>query len=408
MPILTACGKDNVYELGPYSITKDEYAYLMSDYKRKIMESLGLDETYLDYQVNESGVTYNQFIETAYRQEFEQSVYTLLYAQALFDEYDLKLTSEEKKAVKNSANIIITNVAGGRKSAFNNLVKDYGYDSDTLYSVYEKRAKESKVVNYLYGDNFSNITDVQRESYYQNNYVHFQAIIVNTLYYKNSSGAYINYSEDEKKTREALRDELTEFLCHKNYTYNYTVLPMYIGKAVVTTNANGDLVPNVTYDELWANTEINDDTLYPDGYYMVKPNQLQSLNKSPLTQAMLTPVGETTLITAKRTFTGSGTITDVSGSTEVKDGDYFEYGTAYINRRELNAGAWRNSENKDFFGDDFTTRTAQYSIFQTLNAYASSSPYTLMAKDELIAKYSLSTIYPNYVDYEYFHPTSEE
>ena len=43
LPILTSCGNENIYELGPYSINKEEYAYLLSSYKRTAIDELGID-----------------------------------------------------------------------------------------------------------------------------------------------------------------------------------------------------------------------------------------------------------------------------------------------------------------------------------------------------------------------------
>ena len=394
LPLLSACGEKNVYELGPYSIRKDEYAYLLSVYKRDVLEGLGLDETYLSYSYDSSH-TYGEYIEKAYREEFEQSVYTLLYALALFDEYGLSLTSEEKEAVKTSATSVILYYGNGSVSTFNSLASAYGFSKNTIYDIYEKQAKETKLINYLYGSGFSKLTDEQKENYYSQNYIHFQIIVVNTLYQKNDNGTFTNLTEEEMKAKKQLEDELVEFLCRNNLEYDYKVLPAILGKSDLT---------GVTYEEIWANKTINDDSLYPLGYYMKKPSVTQMMTVNTLSQAMLTSIGDVSAIAAKRFFDGKGTISTENGTEEIKEGDYFEYGTAFIKRLDIDEGAWKKTENKDFFDEkQFLSGAAQVDMFNTFQSFEQTMPYTLVVNEEYKSKYSFILTPANYLDYDYLH-----
>lgn len=394
LPLLAACGKKYVYELGPYSIRKDEYAYLLSTYKRDVLEGLGLDESYLNYPYDSSH-TYGEYIETAYREEFEQSVYTLLYSLALFDEYDLSLTDEEKKSVKTSASTIIMYYGNNSVSKFNSVAKEFGFSDDTIFDIYEKQAKETKLINYLFGKDFSKLTESQKEKNYQDNYIHFQIIVVNTLYQKNSDGTFSNLTEEEVKAKKQLENELIELLCRDNYEYNYKVLPALLGKSDMST---------VTYEEIWACKAINDDMLYPMGYYMKKPTASQMMNVTTLSQAMLTEIGDISAIAAKRFFEGSGTITTENGKETIKEGDYFEYGTAFIKRLEIDEGAWKKEENKDFFEDSqFLSGVAERVMFETYQSFEESMPYTLVTNTEYRDEYSFINVPANYLDYDYLH-----
>lgn len=397
LPVLSACGNATVYELGPYTIDEEEYAYLMCTHKRQILETIGLDEAYINYQVSEdSSTTYGEYIENMYREQFEQSVYSLLYAQALFDEYGLSLTDEEMASVTAVADAMIYNY-GGNNSGFDRAVEDYGFTHGTLYSIYEKQAKESKVVSYIFGDNYGKLTDKQKEYYYSENYIHFQTIVVNCLYQKNADGSFSNISDEERATKLKLVDELSKFLCLEDMSYNYEILPKIL---------KVDDMSKVTYEDIYNNTYINDDLTYPGGMYMVKPNAYQSLTKNTLTQAMLTLEGDVSAIEAKRYFDGEGTITLNGATEEIKKGDYFEYGTAFIKRLSVDEGAWKREENKDFFGDSsFISGVARTILFDTYASYEQKCPFTCLVNNSVLEEYSLATMPANRLDYDYFHPT---
>ncbi len=400
LPILTSCGKDNVYELGPYSISEEEYAYLLCSYKRTILEDLGIDESYLSYPISaKDSTTYGEYIERMYREQFEQSVYTLLFSLALFDEYNLELSKEKKDSIKAAANSVIFYYGNGSVSKFNSLAKEYGFSDDSLRSIYEKQAMESMVVSHIFGEKYSNLTDINKDDYYEESYIRFQVIVVNTLYHQDSDGDYSNLSPEETATMKSLEDEMIELLVRENLNYNYKILPVLLGKTDMST---------VTYEELWANPKINDDSLYPNGYYMVKPNTLQMSTPTTLSQAMLTQVGDVSSIAAKRYFDGSGTITTEKGDETINAGDYFEYGTAFIKRLPLDDGAWKSEANKDFFGDSFISGAAQLNLFKTLQSFEKTSPYTMVVESSLKEDYSLATIPANYLDYDYLHGTEEQ
>ncbi len=399
MPVLTACGEENVYELGPYSVTEEEYAYLLCSYKRTILDELGLDESYLGYPVDTtSGTTYGEYIEQAYREEFEQSVYTLLFSLALFDEYGLELSNEQKKSIERSASSVIFYYGDGSVGTFNELAKAYGFTNDTLYDIYEKQAKESMVISHIFGDNYSNVTDANKEDFYQENYLHFQVLVVNTLYQKNSDGSFSNLTEGQRKTMQDLENEIIELLIRNNLDYDYKVLPAILEKDDMST---------VTYEELWANPQINDDSLYPSGYYMPKPTPAQMLTVNTLSQAMLTKEGDVSPTKAKRYFDGNGSISTENGTETINKGDYFEYGTAFIKRLPIDDEAWKKEENKDFFENSFTAECAQNLLFKTLQKYEQTCPYTLVVESDIKEEYTFTSIPANYLDYDFIHGTEK-
>ena len=137
---------------------------------------------------------------------------------------------------------------------------------------------------------------------------------------------------------------------------------------------------------------------------MTQPTLLQMMNKTPttITIATITKEGDVSVLAARRFFDGSGTIDGEDGKTTINKGDYFEYGAAFIKRLPIDDGAWKKEENKDFF-TDFLPKAAQHTIVKAFQAYEKSCPYTLMVQKEIKAEYSLATVYPNYIDYDFLY-----
>ena len=408
--ILFACGTANVYELGPYSITEDEYAYLLSSYKRTIIDGLGISEDYLDYPIDSSSsTTYGEYIEKMYREEFEQSVYTLLFSLALFDEYGLEFTEEDEEAIEKAAKSVIVYYGDGSPARFDELARPCGFTNETIYSIYEKREKEKAVIHHVLGVNYSNLTETQKDNHYKDNYIHFQVLVVNTLYTQNADGTFSNLSESERATMIELEKELTNLLCHEKTDADYKILSALLKKDIIIENEKGEKVINVTFEELWANERINDDSVYPNGYYMTKPSIYQMSYSNTLSQAMLTKEGDVSVSVAKRFFDGSGSITTENGEETIKKGDYFEYGSAFVKRLPMQDMAWKDPVNKDFFTDDsFLTGAAQSALFDTLQKYEKTCGYTLVSDTALLEEYSFSSVTANYVDYDYLNPSDEE
>ena len=402
LPGLVSCTVGTVYEFGPYLINEEEYAYLMSFYKRQILDNLGLEEEALGYYVSETDqTTYGETLEQMYREQFEQSVFSLIYSQALFDEYGLTLSEDDQKKIRNiAASVLYTYVPNGSVSTFDNLVKDYGFSYESLCSVYEKQAKESAVISHLLGDNYSKVTDKQKDEYYKENYLHFQVIVVNTVYEKKGDN-FVNLIEEERATKLKIVEELKLFLCSNNpLEHNYEVLPRLLGV---------DDMSKVTYEDIWKDSYINDDQTYEGGMYMTKPSLYQSTTVTTVTQAFYTEEGKVSTLPAKRYFEGEGTITLGDSEETVKEGDYFEYGTVFVKRLPLEDRAWTEQANEVFFTDSgFTGGAARRVLFNTFNDYENTTARALMQNQELVAEYSLATIPANRLDYDFFNPSEEK
>ena len=250
--------------------------------------------------------------------------------------------------------------------------------------------KESMVLNHLYGKDRDKLTEDEIENYYQDSYMHFQVLIINTLYKKhtdsNGKVTYINLTEDERKYYKQLESELTALLVDEDLSYNYIIL-------------KNDL--NLTFDELYE--KYSDDQFFPQGYYMKKPTSYQFANSDTLATAYLLKEGDCGVIDAKKYFDGDTTIKTENGEEEIKAGDYFTYGSAFIKKLSLDEKAYDREENNEFFPkDSFLKLVSQYTYYKRLSDYEIEkgvSVYYSSGKDG----YSFASVKANELDYYLFY-----
>lgn len=393
VPVLVSCNSnDNVYELGAYSIKRDEYEYLMGMQKKLTLENLGATEDQLSSEVMDD-VSLGDYMDVLYREEFDQSVLTLLFSQVLFDELGLTLSQERIDYANSIVQMLIDRLGGGMEKAFNKWLSNNGYNfsADTLRRVYIMQYKEAMVLNHLYGENRDKLDALDKEDYCQNTYMHFQVIIINTLYKKhtdsNGKTTYINLSEDERKYYKQLEKELTALLVDEDEGYNYIIL-------------KDD--KNLSYDELYK--KYSDDQFFPQGYYMKKPTSYQFASSDTLATALMLSEGECGVIDAKRYFDGDGTIKTENGEEEIKAGDYFTYGSAFIKKLPMESNAYEKEENKEFFpSETFLSSVAQYTYYKRLSAYETENNTTVNVNTDSKNGFTYFNVKANELDYYLFY-----
>ena len=393
--MLTACKNGRVmYELGDYKITEKEYNYLMGMFKKKVLVTF--DSSLTDESLNTelaSGVTLGTYLEARYREGFEQSIMSLLYAQSLFDELGLSLTDEELNHINATATAIVAYYGNYSLKEFNKTAKQYGFDDEAMRSVYEMQYKENKLREHLLGKNGSNIKESDRESYYRYAYLRYQTLIVNTLYklHTDSSGdvKFLLLDEYEKAEKERLVLELRELLVNKNMDFDYILLKED---------------KNLSYMELWE--KYSDDKFYPSGLYeTANPDPEQLNNSNVLSAAYQSKPGEVKVVTAKRYFEGDSSLED--NEVTIKPGDYFEYGSIFVQRLELDNGAYDRRESEIFFGESFETGVENYTFFNHIRKHQESLPYEVKVSSK-IADYTFASVKANELDYYYLSGSYEE
>ena len=157
-----------------------------------------------------------------------------------------------------------------------------------------------------------------------------------------------------------------------------------------------------TYNLLFE--KYSDDTLYPQGYYMIAPTSAnQIITSNALSAAFLLKEGDCAVVTAKRYFEKGGTI-EISGKTEtINAGDYFEYGEAFVRKLPLDDGAYSKEENKDFFNEDEFNAMAMKNAFYTLLQNYEKECFYELRESSLKDSYSITSAIANDLDYNFLY-----
>ena len=394
IPSLSACRAERaMYELGDYKITEKEYNYLMGMFKKKVLVTFdsSLTDDSLSLELS-SGVTLGDYLEARYREGFEQSLMSLLYAQSLFDELGLELTDEEISYINATATAVVAYYGNYSVKQFNKLAKQYGFDDEAMRNVYEMQYKENKVREHILGKNDSKIQESDRDSYYRYAYLRYQTLIINTVYklHTDSSGEvkFVLLDEYEKEERERLVLELRELLVNKNMDFDYILLKED---------------KNLSYMELWE--KYSDDKFYPSGLYETSNPDAEQLNNSNvLSAAYQSKAGEVKVVTAKRYFEGDSSLENEDVT--IKPGDYFEYGSIFVMRLDLDDGAYNRRESEIFFGESFEAGVSNYTFYQALSKHQESLPYEVDISTKVL-NYTFASVKANELDYYYFASSEE-
>ncbi len=392
IPCLYSCnGNQDVYRLGGYSIKQDEYYYLLGMQKMQALKSLGYSEEDIDLEIQE-GYTLGDYIDALYSSQFEQSVLTLLFSCALFDEYKLTISEEKRNTSNEIINTLLTYYGGYSEKFLDKRLNSLGYkfSTDTLRRVYEMQMKQGAVIEHLYGSDYEKLTNTELESFCNDYYMHFQVIVINTLYksHTDSNGktTYVNLTEEEINVQKRIVTELTELLVNDNKSFNYIIID-----------------PTLSYEELWE--KYSDDTLYPQGYFMKKPVSQQLASSQTLATALALKTGDCGVVPAKRYFDGNGSITTEDGKEEINAGDYFEYGSAFIKKLDMEKDAYSKEENKDFFFPEDSTafyqQACQSAFYLKLKEYEQENS-TVVEVSHKKDQYTISGTKANELDYYYF------
>ena len=392
VPCLFSCGNNqDIYRLGGYTIKADEYHYLLGMQKMQALKSLGYSEKDIDTEIQE-GYTLGDYIDALYSAQFEQSVLTLLFSVALFDEYKLTISEDKRQTSNEIINTLLTYYGGYSEKFLDKRLGQLGYSftTDTLRRVYEMQMKQGAVVEHLYGGNYEKLTEDAKKDYCNDYYMHFQVIVINTLYksHTDSSGktTYTNLTPEEINSQKRIVTELTELLVNKNKDFNYLIID-----------------PTLSYEELWG--KYSDDTLYPQGYFMKKPVSQKLATSQTLATALALKTGDCGVVPAKRYFDGNGSISTENGEEQINKGDYFEYGSAFIKKLEMEEDAYTKEENKDFFfpedSDSFLQQSCQSAFYKELQKYEKENSIVVEVSNNK-DQYTISDSKANELDYYYF------
>ena len=362
-----SCGNSKCIQLGPYAIREKEYVYMMGIYKKKLLVSMGIDESMLSYKVEAgSSTTIGEYLDQRYMEEFLLTVNVLLYSQMLFDDYGLTMPDETLKSIDMMIDGISNYYYMKTGYHLNDLAKDYGFSQKAMKNVYIMQEKQRMVLEHLYGSDYSNVSDEDKKAYYEENIFHFQVIIINNAYKKvtkNGEDSYVALTDVEKAEKNKIIDELKALLIDgKEPYYGGVEAPEGFYKYEI-------IDPTLSYEELWA--KYSEDTLYPGGYYMPNPTNYQLLNTNTYTTAALLKEGDYGMSDAR-----IGVSAQDAASVGLS-GDNPVCGKAFIKKLPLGEKPYDNEKNKDFFGDaaSFNQEVAIYVFGKLLGEYQQSNIY---------------------------------
>ncbi len=337
--------------LGEHKVTEAKYSYWASQAKGNYMysyEDVQNTDEYWQSEIQE-GVTVAQYLDDLTL----SSVKTTLVACKLFDEYGLSFTSDEEKSVKDLINDLVIERAEGSKNMMNTMLGEYGINTKILEEIYLDEAKVSKVNDHLYGEGGEKaLTDEDYESFYNENYVHFQMIYINNAY---------EYVTDEEGNRTT--DESGYYMTEDMDPETKAEKDAAIASIQERLAAGEDF--NTLYEEY---SELK---AYENGYYFSAADSYTDMLYYRL-------VAECETL-------------EVGGYATVES----DTGTCIIQKLELDEDGWSDNANKDFFGEgaaDFKELVQQTSFQKLLESYFDDINVT----EDIIKKYSVATVTPAY------------
>lgn len=160
-----------------YTVTASEMNFLMVFTKQNLFIGWGLYSAY-DTASAVWGSTYGsteQTYDKYYTAYVQSQLKSILVEKYLFDKYDLTLNKETLDGYKKEIATAKANQGGA-----GSYKQYYGYTTTEYYNYQVAVEKSKAIIEYLYGENgIDPVTDTEKETYYTENYVGYQYIMLN-------------------------------------------------------------------------------------------------------------------------------------------------------------------------------------------------------------------------------------
>ena len=332
------------------NITANMYNFWASTSKANFMNMYSdVEDTETFWQSEYSeGLTYADYLDA----QTLEDVKTTAVCMMLYNEYRLALPDSAKQMIEDEINDYITEYAGGNKSTLNSALSKYGANIDILRAIKTANAKRTLVFSYLYGEKGLNaLTDSDFEQYYLNNYYRCQIIYINNKfeYVLDENGNHTTNTDGTPVTRALSEEKLAE----KNAKI----------KAV-----NDGIAAGRDFDELYKEYAEGKDSIgvYTNGFYLTMGENYGE----PVFYKLIADINEI----------------EVGNTTCVE----YDKGTYIIKRLELDAGAWQQTVNADFFAS-FETLATNDAFRQFTREYFDK----LTIEHTIISNYSIAKVNAN-------------
>lgn len=338
-----------VMTYGETVITEAMYTYYVSTYKGRYIQAY--DDIRDSDEFWEKGVG-GRSGEEILQDLIYGNVAQNLVAAEEFRRAGLKLTAAQEKAVDESIQSMVDELASGSRKTLNGYLAEYGINIDMLRDILLMEKKAYAYYEHLYGEGGSEaVSDSDRDAYYKANFVHFQQIFINDVvaYETDDEGRFIQDENGQYKTREFTEAEKDELEAR--------ILAVKAG-----------LESGEDFDEL--RKKYSDVKDYEDGYYFSAATSTNYIT-SVVSAAFALEEGEWAFVEAAR-----------------------DRGAFFIKRLPLGEGAYKDEKYADFFdGLDGDLTGERYS--EKLE-----SLYGDIVKDDAyLGKVSVKDAVPNYYFY---------
>ncbi len=343
LPLAGCTAYPTALSFGETEFSTNMYRFWLSSYKGQFLR------TYADMKDTDafydSILTDNTTAEAFLNGVVLENVTRNLICAELFRQYGLTLPEETTDAIDAYIEELTKEYAGGSRRSLNSLLAEYGANGEILRDVFIVEEKVTALFQYLYGEGGPQaLTEADLAAYYQKEYVRIRHIYVNESYVYElaEDGSFLVDSSGNIVTRALTAEELAE-------------------KEKKIAAIDEALANRTAFDTVYK--EYSEDQLYENGYYLTRETDF---------------IDE--VVTAAFTL-AEGSHTKVES----------EFGTHYLYRLSLDAGAYTNEKNADFFSD-FADAAAEANFLDLLDTYMDQ----ISVVDEELAPYSIRNVPANY------------
>ncbi|MBO5758344.1 MAG: hypothetical protein J6S28_11675 [Clostridia bacterium] len=202
LPLLAGCSGKNgktLLEIEGVKLSVNTYELLLSRMKGALARSEGLaidKEGFWTNIVDSDNTTYEQYL----RESILENAKTYAIGVYLHDKvYGLTLPKETLNAIDAELAEYVDYDGDGSKTAFNQVLSEFGVNYDILRATYVMEAKIDALKVHLYGKDADKIADNVKDEYCRENYVRFKQVFLASYYYvceTDANGDDIYYTEN--------------------------------------------------------------------------------------------------------------------------------------------------------------------------------------------------------------------